>query len=485
MRSNSISILNSLNEKELKRLEEFLNSPFLVKPNSTLLKFYKILKENLEEIKNGNFSNKDIFNVLFKNKKFNDAVIRNLHSDLIHILEKFITYNFIENDEILKNYKLLYGLNERNLDALFKKKFLETAELIKESKEKSEDYSLNKYKVNLIKMNNILKEIFIIDRKGQILKEEYEKLNKNFEEYAIFIFLRNYFLNLSQRPYEFYGDEKLFFFDNIMEYVRESELSKYPFRAGIYYYTIMLSKEKEFAKYYNKLKELLKNKGKYLTHFEKKYIFNTMLNKLDHVCYSGNPEFFPELFNILNEMIKNKTCMDESGKYISPLFYLQYTAYHTNKHKLTTAKAFIETYKEKLKPEHRESLYGLCLGNYYFRSGDFSTALKSLAVIEYDNWVYYTKIKRLQAMCLFEMKKYDTIIYILRSLKTFVKTNKLISEEKRKLNLEFCRYMQRLATYTEKENIYELKKLKEEISAKNLLPVHREWFMSKLNTIKT
>ncbi len=483
MRSYSISILSSLNSKELKQLDDFIHSPFLVKPSATLLNFFRIVKENLNDIKEGNLTNKDIFNLLFKNKNFNDAVIRNLYSDLSLILEKFITYIHIENDTLLKNYKLLIGLNERNLDRLFKKILRETTAMIKNPNENYEDFSLNKYKLNLLKIKYLLKDIFIVDRKGQILKDEYSKLNNNFREYAIFIFLRNYFLNLSERPYEYDGYEDLLLFDDVMEYLRKCDLSKFPFRAVIYYYTIMIIIEKEFTEYYYKLKALLRKKEKYLTHFEKRYIFNTMLNRLDYACYSTNPELFPELFTLLNEMIKNKTCMDESGKFMSPLFYLQYTAYHTNKLKLNTAKTFIETYKDKLKPEHKESLHGLCLGNYYFRSGDFSSALKTLAVIEYDNWVYYTKIKRLQAMCLFEMKKFDTIGYILRSLQVFVKTSKLISEEKRKHNLEFCRFMKRLTLYTEKNNSFELNKLKEEISEKNLLPVHREWFLEKLKIL--
>src|SRR5262245_37025925 len=105
-KSKLIQILKSFSSDEMKEFEKFISSPFFGCKNF-VLNFFRELKKYYPYFKEEDIQKEEIFARLYKNKKYNDGLIRRMTSDLITLAEEYIMYKEFKNNKAYCNHTLL------------------------------------------------------------------------------------------------------------------------------------------------------------------------------------------------------------------------------------------------------------------------------------------------------------------------------------------------------------------------------------------
>lgn len=119
IKSNLIPVLKSFSKDEIKEFEKFLDSPFFG-CGKFVLKFYKVLIKHYPVFNEEDIKKEKIFGIVYKDKKYNDALTRRIISDLIRFSEEYITYKNFKNNNAFYSSCSLNELRNRKLHNLFR-----------------------------------------------------------------------------------------------------------------------------------------------------------------------------------------------------------------------------------------------------------------------------------------------------------------------------------------------------------------------------
>jgi len=117
-KSKLISTLRTLNNKEIKRFESYIFSPFFNKIEN-VNKLFDIIKKYHPTYPENNVKKEVIFKKLFPKEQLDEQKLRYVMSDLTRLLEDFLSYEEYNKNDIYKKHLLLNSYDERGLDKYF------------------------------------------------------------------------------------------------------------------------------------------------------------------------------------------------------------------------------------------------------------------------------------------------------------------------------------------------------------------------------
>src|ERR1017187_1018915 len=116
--SKLISILRTLTNKELKRFESYIISPFF-NNNVKVTELFHIVRKYHPEYPEEKVEMAAIFPKLFPGQKLEEQKLRYVMSDLTSLLEDCLSYLEFDKNDIFKKHLLLNSYDNRNLDKYF------------------------------------------------------------------------------------------------------------------------------------------------------------------------------------------------------------------------------------------------------------------------------------------------------------------------------------------------------------------------------
>ncbi|MGB1242987.1 MAG: hypothetical protein ACPG49_10730, partial [Chitinophagales bacterium] len=140
---------------------------------------------------------------------------------------------------------------------------------------------------------------------------------------------------------------------------------------------------------------------------------------------------------------------------------------------------FIETYKDKLAPNFRQNAYAYNLAYLYFHQNQFDNALKLLHEVTFEDIGYSIKSRTLLLRVYYELDEIDPFYSLIDSFKIYLKRNKLLSESRKKIYLNFIKFIARLSRLPKGQNsrLLKIKKQIEETSN----TANGNWLLQKVN----
>src|SRR5437016_2571875 len=97
IKSKVIDVLKIFTTDELKKFKLFVNSPFH-NSNKKVIQLYELIRKYLPELNNEKLKKENLFKKLYKDKPYNDIVMRILISDLMKLAEDFIVHSSVYNN---------------------------------------------------------------------------------------------------------------------------------------------------------------------------------------------------------------------------------------------------------------------------------------------------------------------------------------------------------------------------------------------------
>jgi len=464
-----------MNTKELNGFRDFIECSFFNK-NEKLVKFYDYILKFKPDFESRNFTKEKLFKYTFDKEAFDYSKLKHYFNYAVELLEDYVVYNQTSRNQKERDFKLLTFYRERKLNNYFTNLTTKLAdEFGKIRYKESEDFKYeNKLSQEL--------EIFYYEnefKENKIVNAQYKDLFTTRDNYIFELFFRLSTLLEQKRGFRYELEKTFPYLQSLMDYIDQNEKSIDP--SILLVYKTFLLDYKRTEKNYFDLKKIAVKEYKHIPPEIRKHIFLSLMDVGYGIVLSGKREFYNELFDYFSFFVDK---YDEifGNDYLEPNRYFYITMPALSLKKFDWAKNFIDTFKEKLPPVQEDYLYLVTVAHYHFFTKEFGLALEVLAKIKDNKNNVALIANKLKMQILYELKDFETLLYIIDSYRHFLKNYcKIFIETDPKINLNFVKYLKRLV------DIQSGKKLKPdevkfEIEREKIITT-RWWLLEKVNEL--
>ncbi len=463
-KSKLVILIRSFSSEELKRFNDFLKSPYYNK-NDTLVRYFTELKKHYPDFLADKVTKELIYEKLFKGKKYNEQVMRNLTTELNKLCKEFLIVEFNRKDLYENKLNLLKQMIPRKADSIFLSELKIFESELKQVSEMSERNFYYLYQLEDAKIG------FHLERNEQPLV--FNKILKS-GEYLILFFLLNLTktisnLNVNKQSFNVKYDTNLTqeFFERteIVEIINYMKVNGIEFSetAELYYYRIICNMSPYDETHYFKFKELVLKNLTLLNRIEVYGLFNALEIYCLFKINSGNSRYNKELFDVFNlEIEKGFYRYSES----SPVTYMKFrNTYLTalSLKKLDWVEKFIANYKEHIIESDRESVIKIAYAMLDFERGNFEKVLESIALIKTKFIYLKIDVRNLTLMSFYELGYTESALQMIDSFKHFVSESKAMTDVFKENHYRFVNSLYSLIMYKEKDQTDKLLELKEKL----------------------
>jgi hypothetical protein len=118
--SKFIEILKTFNPAEFKRFGLMIRSPYF-NSEKVLITLFDQLKKHYPEFSSKTLDREKVFLKLYPAKKYNDALMRNVFSDMLKLCEEFLLFEKYRSNEFRSRIELMDEYSSRGLMKLYEK----------------------------------------------------------------------------------------------------------------------------------------------------------------------------------------------------------------------------------------------------------------------------------------------------------------------------------------------------------------------------
>jgi hypothetical protein len=485
IKGKALNVLKKFTPADLKKFYNFISSPYF-NSNNNVIQLFLFLKKSHPDF---NHTNESVFNSVFKKKKYNDKVLKNLLSELYKLLERFIIHEAMDEDEFDKNLLLLKGLHQKNLDSLFLKKF----DSIKETMELGFKENYFDHQLSLLRENirfNLARNNMKYITNEIIQKGEFEIFNflSSMPELIgdIYAVKNNYNINYSSNVCENFIES--INFDKFLESIDGKHI--YSSIIMLHYHSLMMliKGDPEDVKHSASYKQFIfKEKDR----FDQNYLFNLLL-KLE-IFYirkleQGHEKLIKDYFELCRFRYENNVLINSEIGHMEITLFNNILKVALRVNELEWADKFINNCIKLIHPQLQEDMLELSFAKIEFQQNNFNNALEHLNKIKPKFFHYKIDIRILFLKIFFELNYYDQFITSSDAFRKFIANSETFPVAFKNNMKAFIKYSEKLYKLKSdiKINSFDVHTLNNdmnEFSKNNFIP-HKAWLVEKLNEIK-
>ncbi|MEO8664838.1 MAG: hypothetical protein ABI462_05020 [Ignavibacteria bacterium] len=478
LKSKFLDIVKTFTPEELKGFRNFVRSPFH-NSNKNVIKVTDIVSKHYPDLSHTRLEKENIFKKIYPGKKYNDAVMRIILSDLLQLSEEFLMITNLTNDPVKGKKLLLNELNKRNLHTLFKRQSKIAEDMLAQDGLIDMFYFHEKFDVQTMKIDNMISQGRQPEIAGDALKQG---------EYLINFFL----ISILNIAHELRTHREVlnvdFDFNLVEKFLNSTELNKYfdycrennyEFYSilMIYYYMYLSMNDHENEEYLFKLKELV---YKNLHLFKREEQFNLFVI-LESICTSfamiGSNKHNEYLMDIYEMMLaKNIYTHTETDFFQLNLFRNMFYTAHKLK-RFVWVEQFINEYIDKILPKYREDVKHLAFAYIYFDKNEYDKALAEITQVNYNYFVFKFDVRILTLKIYYQMGSYETALSLIDSFSHFLMYNKS-AESYRESFLIFLKFVRELIKFRSGSDKKEIGEIRKEINDTKIL-LNKDWLLEK------
>ncbi len=419
----SIQLLKTLDDKELKRLKDFICSPYFNK-SDTLIKLFEIIIKHAPAYTSPKLQKEKLYKKLHPGKSYNEQTIRSRMVELAVLVRGYLALSGVEKNEFVQKKSLIKEFRVRQQFELSDKIIMETLDKL----EKDGVYDTNYFRDSGDMLDQLSKLYIARDMKPESFKLSYKR-----GEFMLNSFLNNLLqindeiikssIELNEKPDVEYV--KLFFekfdFPSFLGELETMNYKYYPFLAINYYTTRTLSNPEDESNFY-KLKELIFTHYKNFT-LSEIYNYWSMLSNAVFVNYLSKGKKFLGEGHEINKFFIEKKLFNES-KPLSAMAYQNTVINALLVKDIPWADEFIEGFKDKLTLEAKDNRYNFCKAMLLFEKGQYEDSLGYLGRVRHADWHFKIGIRMYYLKNYYELGWHEQLISMLDSFKHFASDNK-------------------------------------------------------------
>ncbi|MEO5643073.1 MAG: hypothetical protein ABIQ40_08005 [Bacteroidia bacterium] len=438
-----VSLLKSLTSSELRKLQQFVSSPF-ANTNENVVSLLQHISKHHPAFESPKMEKQKIFKAIFPAETFNDGRIRYLSSELLTVAENFLVYTSYDENPVEKQNRLLKELNKRGLDAIF------------EMRKKELKSKLEKMPVNSASLLESFKleetEMFYYQR---TLSGRQDKQIRSFNYADVMKALSGYYLEYALKMYcSLLGQQdsynkKIPFktLGNTLESLQQ-DMGEQPEIIQLYAGCVRLLKTKEPQYYYSIRDQLLASTTKSISAEDQRILMSMITNFCVQQYRGGNEIFLHELNNLAKITLERKLFHPE--KKMSHVQFANVVLVAIKANDTAWLDDFINDYSAFLPDDVRESTTAFAKASLAYYRKDYKAALRYLRNAKYESPFRQLAIKNLLLKIYFDMDEAELIISLIDSYLHILKDAEFIDTDSKKTYSGFIRIYKSL--YRVKQN---------------------------------
>jgi len=471
--------LESLTVYELNRFGKFINSPYF-NINDKLITLFHTLYDEIRSSKASKTSleKASVWKPLYGKANFDDVRFRKLCSDLLKLIERFLSQEQFDNNPLHRANYLSKAVSSKNLEKLYSSSISTVRRLSKQQLEKTASFYYYQYQIE--------KNLFN-------LSSEFEKKTKNRSDTSIinisdiahnldvFYLAEKIKYQCSLLAYKniFKNDEEVLFIEDILKQIKIMDYESIP-PIAIYYQIYLTLTEQENEGHFQNLKILI---DKYLSIFpfdEAKDIYESALNYCVAKVNRGRSNYFQEIFELYEYGIENKVILTNGE--LSPTSFRNISITALRLGYFDWTEDFIFKNQKLLNPKYRENAVTFNLARLNIYRKDYNKVIDYLREVTFEDIFYELSSRAIQVVAYYELDEIEALSAYLSSFKTFLRRHTKIPEGRRnnyKKMIAFTQKLIKLAPHMTKE----IKKLEEEIQDSENFS-DKKWILEKLKELQ-
>lgn len=470
-----IALLLKLNKEEMSALKSFLQSPYF-NHSKRVIELFNVLFNEYPIFQETKIEKSKIFKKIFGYKPYNEALLRNIVSDLFSLCEQFIASEMIKKDTIIKTDLVNKFYSEKELFTLSEKIINESRKELTKVKHQDSDYFFWNFKM----FQNSFSNEFNLKYRGNLnklyKKVDLEKLIFSLDDYYLSELgiligeLRNsYVAHGMQINSERYIKRINFFL--------EEENLLNPVVAFRLKHCKMLLTENESM--YAEVKQEFLKLSKFMDTGSKLSTIVELNGFASSKAWKGDKFFLNEIDEIVLIREKKNLILDENNK-INPIAFWNFCNSKIRKSGKKEALAFINKYKKYLPESSAEETVEMVYAALAMHEKRFEQAIAILIKINKPFFSSEISLRRMMLKCYFETKQWRLLLNYLENTKKFIQNNTgkitpLMLDSLKK----YCDLLNHMYRYTEQSDVKSKIKLLEILEEKRF-PYEEAWIKSKL-----
>jgi len=429
-----ISVLKTLHKREIKKLSEFIASPYFNK-NETLKTLYNTIIKFYPAFEGTKFKLENIYKEVFSGTKYDYHKISNAVSDLYQLVKVFLKTAATEKNWLLSDIYLLEELHNRDLTTAYAQTDKQIRKELEKIKVKDENYYFLKFKLERQTTTHYEKE------KPQ---NNFAFVQSGFDstlEYSM-VALMKFYAKLLHSKHHGNFDYKMDMFTETWEYIKNADVEE---NLLLSLYKTMISLELTRSEEdYVKLMSIIASSEEYISDED---MMNILMYRNSFIAYRinkiGDESFNIERFKVMKEMIDRKFMTRDHILYLDYLFTF-ISAVVTGEYKW--AEEFMNDFSEGISPQkEKSSSVNFCNAfiNYYKK--DFGKALQYLSLVNFKLFSLKAIVRNLAIRIYYEAGMHEQLLSAIDSFRHYLKNEKMILEGHKAAHYNFLKLVGGLA----------------------------------------
>ncbi|MEL7120566.1 MAG: hypothetical protein AAFO07_14030 [Bacteroidota bacterium] len=402
-------------------------------------------------------------------KPYDDVRFRKYTSDLLKLLEGFLSQQIYERDPAHQASFLIEAVGEKKLEKLYKTATESSKRVLNKHQKPSSISYYHQYKIerNLFDLTD-----FEIKRAD---KSNVEEINRHLDIFYLSEKLKFYNYILSQKQITQHKYE-VNLIEPILKELQDHMYLEVPL-VSLYFQACLTLIEPENEQHFQKLKLLLKQ---FSTEIPEKEARDDLYNTAQNYCIikmnQGNQAYLKELFTLFQDMVNNKLVI--ANEKITPWYYRNIVTVALRLGEYDWIEKFIEDFKNYLSIEYRENAYTFSKAQLYFYRKDFDKVIQLLREVEYDDFTYNLNSKVMLLFTYYETDEIEPLYSLFDSFRVYLNRSKKIPDHRKETYKNLIKYTKKLTKVIPSDN-KSIEKLKIEIES-NPKIASKSWLKQKI-----
>jgi len=212
---------------------------------------------------------------------------------------------------------------------------------------------------------------------------------------------------------------------------------------------------------------------------EQREIFDVLVSYCIKWVNKGDMEFHKETLIIYDWGIDKEINLNKGN--LSPTSFRNYVVIGLRVGEFDKVEQFIKTNTKILNEERRDNALNFNLARVEFYRGEYEKALSYLNYVNYDDIWYSLNSKSLLLAIYYELEEFDVLENHLDTYQTYLRREKSIQENYRKMHLNFTKYVKKIYRINP-INIQHSMKLSEKIKSEKSV-INKQWLLEKIDEL--
>ncbi|MEO7176280.1 MAG: hypothetical protein ABIV51_10290 [Saprospiraceae bacterium] len=435
MRDSKVYIsITYLNVTERNKLDKFVRSPYF-NSNESIVKLYTILENDVRVKPSEDLEKAEVWSHIMGKEDYDDLRFRRLCSDLLRLVEKFLSQEVFEDNTLHQASYLMEAVSSKKMEKMYNGAIKTARRLSQQQYYKSADYYFYQYQIE--------KKLFIINQLDLQRREKtnLEALVDNLDQFYLAEKMRYYCDFLSRKGLTTH-DYKILFMDEILNHLDKYTYEENP-AISVYHQMYLTQTQTQEDTIYYKLKELLSKYGQLFPQQEADEIYGSALNYCIRRINKGDTNFSRELFELYQDLLSKEIILIDG--ILSPWKFRNIIISALRLGDFKWVEDFIEEYKNALPESHRENAITYNTALLYFYKKDYEKALKFLQNVEYFDVIYDLSSKSMLLAAYYELNETESLFSLFESFRMYLNRNKgTLQEKSRNMYLNLIKFVKKL-----------------------------------------